>query len=89
MRFMGGLQWCTGLVPCTRESKLLGTNPCALETPNLAKSAQDDNKNNASERGCERLEQANTQTINRAKSTKYRVVTYTDQNEGGDLHQRA
>ena len=33
---MGGLQWCTGLVPRTRESKLLGTNPCALETPTLA-----------------------------------------------------
>ena len=65
---MGGLQWCTGLVPRTRETKLLGTNPCALETPTLTESAEDDNKNNASDRGCERLEQANKQTINRAKN---------------------
>ena len=89
MRIMGGLQWCTGLVPCTRESKLLGTNPCALETPNLAESAEDDNKSNALDRGCERLEQANSQKSIEQKSTKFRVVTYTDQNEGGDLHQQA
>ena len=33
---MGGLQWCTGLVPCIRD-KLLGTNPWALETPILSR----------------------------------------------------
>ena len=31
MTRMGGLQWCAGLVPCTREN-FLGTNPCAPET---------------------------------------------------------
>ena len=65
MRFMGGLQWCTGLVPCTRESKLLGTNPCALETPTLAESTE--KKTITTMYQIEAVNDWNKQTINREK----------------------